>query len=220
MCGGKKKMNDFTVVVLADVVNLMSHLNIFQTQKHDSSCLICCAESPFMYTTRLHYTNFFTVPTSNDLMLLHSGASQNETRQVLFLQPTVVHYEESCFERELGTYLHFNINRTPFDPMKSCVFKVLVIVAAPNVADASNFKLLHKQSKKIFLIFPRSEKNIYSHHNATHQLMYDDYKRALKTLIHISLITKQRVRVKDLREWFGIDSFQSCSHDENECIFI
>lgn len=214
-------MNDVTAVILADLGNLLSHLNIFQPKKHDSSCLICCIDDSTLRKTRKR-TNFFTIPTSSDLMLLHSGASENEKRQLVFLKKMTTCHSECALQRELQTYLHFDVNFGLFTPSKQTAFAVLVLIVPPLVT-ASPLQITTwlqtyaHSSKKIFLIFPKGNE-IYENKKISFQIRYENYEETLKTLVHISLIAKQRMRVKDLSRWFGA-SFYSKEH-EDECVFI
>ncbi len=216
-------MNDVTTVILADLVNLISHINIFQHKNHDSSCLICYSNKASHHSKRRRkfHTNFCTVPTSSDLMLLNSGTSANETRQLVFMDTKLDHkHEERAFQRELQTYLHFDVANGLFTPPPKTIFATLVFVISPSSLSLTSIHnwLDKHQSRKLFLIVPKEQETNFSFEKIKFKLSYDNYETTLKMLTHISLIKKQRIRIKDLVHWFG-SSFQ-CLSSVDECVFI
>ncbi len=206
-------MNDITMTILADFGNLLSHLNIFKSHNHSVSCLICGSkETKNLFSKR---SDFYPIQTSSDLVLLHSGNNQ-ENRQLIFLNGNEKRLDsEKSFERELKLNLNFTFANEliPIDK-----FAILVLVIGPynklEIKDIMNWIKI-KKMKQLILIAP------YNKFSLNSCLYYHDYEKMLNYLVHISMITKQRIRFKDIRTYLplSVGNFQT-EYDENQCLFI
>lgn len=215
-------MNDVTTTIFADFGNLLSHLNVFSNHKHMTSCLICSnyeESSTNIYKTKKN--KLYTTPTSSDLILLHSGNGQRENRQLIILNSQVETHGESVLERELRIFLHFDVFRAL---EKAANVAILVIVVGPECKNNSEIKeTIAKTIKQFILIVPEYDKSKYENFSTANIVYYKDYESTLKSLVHISMITKQRARIQDVKKYMNTKYalFQAKKYaSESECLFI
>ena len=203
------------MTILADFGNLLSHLNIFKNYNHSVSCLICGSkETKNMFSQK---TDFYPIQTSSDLVLLHSGNEQ-EKRQLIFLNGNEKNKlgAEKFFERELKLNLNFVFADELIEIEK---FAILVIVIGPyNTLETKVIMdwIVGKKMKQLIFIAPS---DFFQLQNSC--LYYHDYEKLLKWLVHISMITKQRIRFKDINEYLPLSvGYLQTRNDENQCLFI
>lgn len=199
-------MNDLTITILADFGNLLTHLNIFKTHDHSVSCLICSnKEQKNSFAVKTN--TFYPILTSSDLVLLHSG-NENKVRQLVFLTATKLTNMELNFKRELKNHLSFQISsRVPLNEN----FAILVIVIPSS--EKKNFDVINHSA---LYILPASMQILNQS-----CLYYHNYNLCLQYLVHISMITKQRIRVKDVHQYMPKDiAYLQTGDDENQCLFI
>ncbi len=205
-------MNDLTMTILADFGNLLSHLNVFSKHNHSVSCLICGnkeQKNSFVDSSN----SFYPIPTSSDLVLLNSG-SDCKKRQLIVLNDNPQHIE-TLFGRELRYHLNFTcaVNL----PEKEDEFAILIIIIGPENKDVNMKWTSSLNAKQLIFILP-SKLQMDEHFSC---LYYHNYVTILKYLIHISMITKQRIRFKDINTYIPLDiGYLKTKQDENQCLFI
>ena len=219
-------MNDVTTTIFADFGNLLSHLNVFANHKHVNSCLICSnheESSKNIYITK-NRNNFYTTPTSSDLILLHSGNGQHENRQLIILNSEIQQtYGESVLERELQFLLHFEVFKH-LEKASSKNVAIRVVVIGPEFKKVIKECQIATATKQLILIVPEYDKFQFENFTKTANILYyKDYESTLKSLVHISMITKQRIRIQDIKKYMNLKhaSFQAKNNaNDAVCLFI
>ena len=182
-------MNDFMTSVLADGSNLLCHLNIVKSHKHNSCCLLCTNREPkpiFKCSPHLQ-----SIATSSDLELLHSG---NNAMRQLILIPTNSMGEEQ-FRRELTRHLSYHVSS------KIALYRqfdVCVIVLDNIHCELESLTTL---SKQIVLLTPHKLNMDASN---VIQIVYKSRDQTMQFLAHMLMLTHHRMRVKDWDTTYGL----------------
>ncbi len=206
------------MTILADFGNLLSHLNVFSKKNHSVSCLICGNREQDRNNKFKHTINsFYPITSSSDLVLVHSNEVK-KIRQLMFLKGKNLINGEICFQRELKIYLNFDIKNQIQDNIA-----ILVIVVNPQILITDELKeILRNRRKKNYtiIICQEEEKDFFSRLSST-LIIYRDYETTLQYLVHISMITKQRIRIKDIHTYLPSKyGYLISEQDENQCLFI
>lgn len=206
-------MNDYSTSILADLTNVASHLWIFQNKKHSFSCLLCGSHCKDIYTCQ---NTLFRIPTASDLVLLKSETKLKVRRLIMNVTTTL----EQDFQHELVQYLHYVKNTDQIQQENEIV--VVVIKPQDSLKSYHNYHAV----KHVVMIVDESYINNLSvnlKNNTTNiiYLVYFNYEKMLEYLIHISMITKQRLRLKDLETYLPKTCGYVYKHEDlNRCLFI
>lgn len=204
------------MTILADFGNLLSHLNIFSKKNHSVSCLICNNNRDNKFTSITHL--FYPIPTSSDLILLQNQ-KQYKIRKLIILNEEKKIFDEFCFQKELKNYLNFHISSN-LDDNENIAILVLVINPTYDI-DKKKIKSYFKKHQNFTVIICQEKDKDFFLNFTFNLIIYHDYEQTLKFLIHVSMITKQRMRIKDIQTYLPLQyGYIMSKQDENQCLFI
>ncbi len=199
---------DIITSVLADTVNLLSHLIVWKKSEHNSSCLLCNKKENAI----LHKPKMLLLPTSSDLELLHSG--NNAIRQLVFYENSKSHV---MFQRELCLHLKFHLTNTI---SLNKFYDILVIVCDTYISIDILQALLPLVSKHVVII---STFSIALKHEKFINIICFDLDIALQAMTHFLMITDHRMRISDWNKKYGTIVYTKNTNNNintDRCLFI
>lgn len=195
---------DLLTNVIADIGNLLTHVNIFNRNvNHSHSCLLCSSTE---ITSPIVQLNLYPIRTSTDLDLLKT--ENNKTRCV------VIKNQENNLTFYLNHYLFFETKDIQhFIHLDNLQFITFI------VQDNDMYCLIYQALQMNIRMIVICDVNFYETYNSLLEkipcIIYYDYDYTIQSLVHGLFVTKSKMRLQDvntfLKEEYGY------LHVPNDC---
>lgn len=229
---------------VAETSNIMTHF-VQPLKQHDHKCFcLLCGNSKTNHTCQLHSTNHLAnatlsllpAATATDLDLVSTGSTAIRQVVVLF-RPEEQNETNDALDQlllglkhHLGYSIHMESKNDTFN-FQTHNFHILCLLFCQNepipVAILHQLEQLCSRQPKIRIVLLAHKSQLAPvqtlptiNMNQSTLLWYLDFDFVVSVFLHVSMITKQRMLVKDLSKYCNELKFGVMCSSGNDCVFF